>query len=200
MNLVEPLSIAGVSSAAQQFLVHANRASRRVEVERFVRAVYAYHYDAAIRDWMPTLVSLDAGGTLLAAAGYRAATAPLFLERYLGHPVESAIEHAVGRRIDRAEIVEVGHFASRQSGSGRRLMVHLGRHLMARGHTWVVTTATRELRLIFERLKIRTVELARADPAALGDAAVEWGSYYEHVPFVLAGEIRSNLTRFAPAS
>lgn len=200
MNLVEPLSTDSASSASPKFLIHPPYTRQRAAVERFVQAVYAEHYDARILQWMPTLVSLDAQGTLLAAAGYRAATAPLFLERYLALPVESAIAQATGRPVGRAEIVEVGHFASEQAGSGRRLMVHLGRHLLTRGHAWVVTTATRELRLIFQRLKIRAVELARADPAALGDAAADWGSYYEHAPVVLAGEIRSNLMRFAPAS
>jgi hypothetical protein len=47
---------------------------------------------------------------------------------------------------------------------------------------------------------MRTVELGRADPAMLGDGAADWGSYYEHAPLVMAGEIRGNLGCSAPVT
>jgi hypothetical protein len=31
--------------------------------------------------------------------------------------------------------------------------------------------------------------LGTADPAVLGDDAVHWGSYYDHRPLVLAGQL-----------
>lgn len=199
MNLVEPISPTGTFTSEPQFRVHCQRSATRLEVERFVQRVYRAHFDATIRHWMPTLVSLVEDGRPCAAAGYRAANEPLFLEHYLGHRIEVALQRAAGVSIARADIVEVGHFVSDQPGRGRRLMAHLGRHLAASGYRWVVSTATEELRTIFERLRIRPYELGRADPAALGAASVDWGSYYEHAPVVLAGEIQSNLARFAPA-
>jgi hypothetical protein len=77
-------------------------------------------------------------------------------------------------------------------------MALLGQHLAAAGFRWVVSTATEELRRIFDRLRFRVFELGAADPDRLGEAAADWGRYYSHAPLVLAGEIRSNLTRFAP--
>jgi hypothetical protein len=179
--------------------VHRARDADRLQVERFIECIYAEHYDAQIADVLrdaPNLVSVaGSDGAPVAAAGYRSAGRPLFLERYLGLPVEEAIAAVTGIDLPRAEIVEVGHFASGRVGEGRRLMALLGRHLAGRGYTWVVSTATQELRTIFARLGIVPHALGRAHPAVLGEGAARWGSYYAHAPLVLAGEIRSNLAR-----
>ena len=199
MFLAEPLCLHGHAAAPPpRFSIHRGATPARRAVEDFVRQVYAQHYGASLREFKPTLVSLDDDGTVVAAAGYRAATAPLFLENYLDVPIEQALAARTGGVVARTAIVEVGHFASMQPGLGRRLMAHLGRQLAAEGFQWVVSTATRELRVIFERLRIRPLALGLADPARLGPDAVEWGTYYEHAPMVLAGEVRSNLARFAP--
>ncbi len=197
--LVESLSVPGAPVVRpSRFNILRGSGGQRQATESFIGQVYEQHYGASIDHWMPTLVSLDDDDIVNAAAGYRAATDPLFLECYLGQPVEAAIAAVAGRPVARNSIVEVGHFASVLPGQGRRLMAHLGRHLADQGFQWVVSTATRELRVIFERLRIRPQVLAAADPQVLGDAAADWGTYYDHTPMVLAGEIRSNLGRFAP--
>ena len=202
MYLAEPFLQPGPRVAAPpRFAVHAAAQPARARVEAFVREVYAAHYGAQVRQFMPVLVSLeDDAGLVVAAAGYRSAVQPLFLERYLDRPVEQVLADAAGATVPRAAIAEVGHFASVQPGQGRRLMAYVGQHLAAAGFQWVVSTATRELRVIFERVRIRPVTLGAADPAVLGAAADDWGSYYAHAPLVLAGEVRSNLARFARAA
>jgi hypothetical protein len=199
--LAEPIVLPGPRAAAPpRFLVHRAPSPARTAVEDFIRQVYAQHYGATVRHFMPNLVGLlDDDDDLMAAAGYRSARQPLFLERYLEVPIEQALAACTGIEVPRAAIVEVGHFASAQPGRGRRLMAHLGRHLADEGFQWVVSTATRELRVIFERLRIRPLALGRADPAVLGPDAASWGTYYDHAPLVLAGDVRSNLARFARA-
>lgn len=200
LNLAEPPHAGPFLAAEPRFEVHREGSRARVEAQRFVQRVYAAHYDATVRTWAPVLVTLEEDGAVQAAAGYRVAAAPLFLERYLPQPVEAAIARHAGARVARGSIVEIGHFASARPGAGRRLMALLGRHLAGQGHAWAVSTTTEELRLIFRRLRMRTVELGRADPAMLGDGAADWGSYYEHAPLVMAGEIRGNLGCSAPVT
>jgi hypothetical protein len=197
--LAESIVLAGQRAVAPpRFLVHRAPSPARAAIEEFIQQVYAQHYGATVRHFMPSLAGLvDADGLVVAAAGYRSASRPLFLERYLDVPVEQAIAACTGIEVPRAAIAEVGQFASMQPGQGRRLMAHLGHQLAAEGFQWVVSTATRELRLIFERLRIRPLALGRADPAVLGPDAADWGTYYDHAPMVLAGEVRSNLARFA---
>jgi hypothetical protein len=166
--------------------------AQRGEVEAFIQAVYAARYGAHVPGFMPTLVALrDADGELVAAAGYRCAgDEPLFLERYLGGPVERQLPPERGSTpTARRDIAEVGHLASARAGQGRRLILQLGPHLAAQGFDWVVSTTTEELRHLFSRLGIEPLVLGVGDPALLGAEAAAWGSYYEHRPLVLAGRI-----------
>lgn len=172
---------------------------QRAEVEQFIREVYAQRYGATVTDFMPVLVSLaDPAGGLVAAAGYRSADAgPLFLERYLARPVEDALAAASGRMPPRSQVVEIGHLAASRAGAGRGLIFQLGPHLARLRYRWAVATLTRELLQLFGRLGLAPLALAPADPGALGEAAALWGSYYEHEPVVLAGEIQPALRRLA---
>jgi hypothetical protein len=172
---------------------------QRPELESFIQAVYGARYGARLHGFMPMLVALrDAQGDLLAAAGYRdAGTQPLYLERYLDRPVEQLLATGAGGPPARARIAEVGHLAAAQAGQGRRLILQLGPQLAAQGFEWVVSTLTEELRHLFRRLGLAPLALGMADPALLGPEAADWGSYYEHRPLVLAGQIGPALQALA---
>jgi hypothetical protein len=163
----------------------------RARVEGFIRRIYAERFQAHVKEFAPVLVGLhDREGTLLAAAGYRAADAgPLFLERYLNQPVEQMLRGPAATPEQRQGIVEVGHLASDRAGEGRRLILLLGPLLAAAGFEWVVSTLTQELRHLFVRMGVAPLALGYADPALLGHAATDWGCYYDHQPVVLAGQI-----------
>jgi hypothetical protein len=177
-----------------QLRVHDAADPARQEVEHCIRTVYAQHHGATVRSFAPTLVSLHDGQRIVAAAGYRFATQPLFLECYLDAPVEQLLAMHTGTAApSRAGIVEVGHLAAAQSGAGRRLIGLLGPHLAALGTQWVVSTLTQELRDLFLRMGVAPLALGAADPARLGDQAADWGSYYEHKPLVLAGNLAQAL-------
>ena len=171
----------------------------RAGLEAFIRTVYREHYAAEVRSFAPTLVGWRGeDGTLVAAAGYRAADpGPLFLERYLHASVQTLLAAGGAPAPDRARIVEVGHLASVRPGAGRRLFAPLALHLAAQGFDWVVGTLTEELRLLFARLGIEPMALGIADPALLGAEAASWGRYYDHRPMVLAGRIGPALQTLA---
>ena len=76
-------------------------------------------------------------------------------------------------------------------------MLLLAPHLAAAGHHWVVSTLTQELRHLFVRLGIAPLALGVADPALLGDDAARWGTYYDHHPVVLAGQLEPALQALA---
>jgi len=195
-----PASVAGDrtiaahgAGAARSFFVAAADAPDRARLESYIAGIYRSHYDARIGQWAPTLVGLAAEGRVLAAAGYRDASGPLFLERYLEAPIEAVIAARTGTRVARSEIVEVGHFAAGQPGEGRRLLPVLARHLARLGYRWVVSTATRELRVLLAHLRMRPLALGRADPDELGADAAQWGCYYDHEPIVVAGDLLRSL-------
>lgn len=182
---------AALPERRQHLLIHPGQDAERVQVERFIHEVYRQRYGARVRHYAPVLVSLrDTQGEIIAAAGYRIAeAAPLFLERYLAQPVEALLERHTPQRVLRQRIVEVGHLSASQAGAGKRLIHLMGPHLAGLGLEWVVSTLTQELQHLFVRLGITPLALGVADPALLGAAAADWGSYYDHRPVVVAGRI-----------
>lgn len=186
------LSAAPPRPARRQLDVVTAGAAQRRRAEDFIRSVYADHYGAGVAGWAPTLVTLSTDGALAAAAGYRDARTPLYLENYLDRPVHELIAARAGQPVAREDIVEVGHFASRQPGEGRRLLLLLARHLADEGYRWVVSTATRELRELLMHVGLRPLALAPADPARVPSAGT-WGTYYDHEPVVVAGDLLRGL-------
>ena len=186
-------------AAAPCFSWYSPSDPQRIAVERFIQQVYARRFGARVQHFAPQLVCLRdrESGEIVAAAGYRQASeGPLFLERYLARPVELCLAQPDGPIPVRTGIFEVGHLAADRAGEGRRLIFRLAQHLAEREAQWVVSTLTEELRHLFVRLGITPQALGRADPGVLGDEAGEWGSYYEHHPVVLAGQLQQALRLF----
>jgi len=168
----------------------------RHRVERFIEAAYAQAYGGQIHAHYPTLMSVqDGAGVLYAAVGFRhAAEAPLFLEQYLEAPVEVVLGQALGARVDRAHVVEIGGLASSGQGATVFLFAALAHHLQKGGLRFAVATATDELRRIFHKAGLGALQIARADPHRLRDGGGSWGAYYQTDPLVLAGSIAAATT------
>jgi len=199
------LAHAGCAGAARaveplRFGVHREGDAMRPQVESTIRRIYADRFLAHVKHFAPVLVSLHDGEgdetRIAAAAGYRLATGPLFLETYLDRPVEDLLAHD-GVRPARERIVEVGHLAAALTGAGRRLIPRLAEEFARLEVEWVVGTLTEELRLLFNRMGIAPIALGIADPSRLGAAAADWGTYYDHRPLVLAGNLAVALRRMA---
>jgi hypothetical protein len=203
----EPAAPCGPAATAPtcRFRLHRRGDGARAGTEQFIARVYRQHFGARLHHFMPVLASHSVDGRACAAAGYRSAVEPLFLERYLTQPVEQVLAEALGQPVPRGQIVEIGQFASQCAGEGRRLMLSLARHLVDAGFRWAVITATAELRRLLRHQRLAVLPLATAQRRCVGDEAPLWGSYYRHAPKVLAGDLLASLTalergRAAPAS
>lgn len=174
---------------------------RRGELENFIRVRFAEHYGAKIQHFMPCLLGLeDQVGQLQAAVGVRGAEADeLFLERYLGRPIEQEITARNGRYLQRREVVEVGNLAAVGAGHARLLIVALTDVLVALGFRWVAFTGTSTLLNSFQRLGLSPLSLGMADPACVGDELSAWGSYYATRPQVMVGDIYAGHQRLQAA-
>lgn len=185
----------GTHDEGSRISVHGPDEADRGEVEAFIRGVFADRYGARVAHFAPHLVALRSNGKIEAAAGYRPATTPLFLERYLDAPVDRLLAPHAATPPAREQIVEVGHLAATRAGMGRRLIFGLGLHLADSPCQWVVSTLTEELRHLFVRMGITPLALGVADPARLELESGDWGHYYDHHPVVLAGQLRPALRR-----
>ena len=170
----------------------------REDLEAYVRARFAAKHGAEVRTFMPTLVSFrDRQGELRGVAGLRGADeSRLYLEHYLDRPIadrltacvqELPVDRGGVRAVRRDEIVEVGNLAGASCRAAVRMVAQLPVFLMSRRYSWIVFTATAALRQILEGFGAPLVELGRADPSSVVNAADSWGRYYETDPRVFAG-------------
>lgn len=172
----------------------------RAEVEAFIEQVYARRFRSVIARHYPTLMNVhDQHGRVAAAVGVRlAADEPLFLERYLDQPVESALAPAMHDAISRGSIVEIGNLASTSRGASVFLFVTLAAYLRQQQLTHAVVTGTKALRRSFALFGFDFVDLGTANPEALPDGGASWGSYYTRDPKVLGGAIAPACARLEP--
>lgn len=162
----------------------------RADIEAYIARRYLRSHDARIDAFMPLLLAAAHRDGYAAALGLRpAGSEPLFLERYLDAPIETAVAAGLQQPIERARVVEVGHLAASCRSGGQLLIVLLIEALRGAGFRWLVCTATRQVRALVQSLGLPLHALAAADPARLGEGRAAWGRYYEAEPLVMAGDL-----------
>lgn len=165
----------------------------REPLERFVEARFHAAFGARLAGHYPILTGVfGLDGAPRAAAGVRLAeTEPLFLERYLNAPVESAVAAAFETPVGRDDVVEIGSLASVSAPATLELFGALAGWLSAsQGRRFAVATLRPDLARLLSRAGFGLRRLGAADPGRLDGAARAWGSYYQAAPQVYAGEIR----------
>ena len=189
--------MSGSSGArSRRFSIVDDRQSDRAAIEAFIRDAFADNFHANICYFMPRLFGVvDREGRLSGAFGLRTATQRLFAEQYLDKPIELAIGERVGKKVNRGDIVEVGHLCGNCPGAARVTIALLIRHLFSDSAKWVVFTGTSVLRNAFHRVGLFPIEIASARIDALPENMRPlWGSYYEHHPLVLIGRVADGLS------
>lgn len=177
----------------------------RAAVEAFISDCFAESFGCRIEAFMPRLFSLrDRDGEICGALGLRSANRKLFLEQYLDTPIEKIIAARTGASVERRTIVEVGHFSGAFPGAVRAMIGLLTERLHHEGAEWVAFTGTTSLRNAFFRLGLAPVDIQAATADRLpAEERAAWGSYYDHAPHVLIGNVldgyRAMLPNASPA-
>ncbi len=169
----------------------------RDRVEQFIERRYEECYGSVIQRHYPTLMSVrDENDRIIAAVGTRlAADEKLYLESYLGQPIETALFTATGNFVARDRIVEIGNLVSAGKGASVFLFVALAAYLRHQRLDYAAVTATKSLRRSFSLFGLGSIEVAAARPEVLTDGGACWGSYYTREPKVLVGAISSGFQR-----
>lgn len=164
----------------------------RAAVEAFISQRFADSFGSRIEAFMPRLFSVRSqDGKICGAFGLRSAHRNLFLEQYLDTPIEKTIAARAGGRVERRTIVEVGHFSGALPGAVRAMIALLTERLHREGFEWVVFTGTTGLRNAFCRLGLCPLDIQAATLDRLpADERAAWGSYYDHAPRVLVGNVQ----------
>ncbi len=176
-----------------EIVLCSRNAGERTALESFIQDGFQRKHGAAVRTYMPVLLGLrDEAGKIVGAAGYRpAAREALYLEQYLGEPIETTVSRKSAQSVGRGEIAEIGNFACRDCTTAMTMVAVLAEFMLDQDHRWSVFTATRTVRGIMRHLGIGLSELGRADKSRVVVTSDEWGSYYSTDPRVMLGYVPS---------
>lgn len=164
----------------------------RRAAETLINKRYREQFGVSVEVNYPLLLALTKkSGEVLSAVGLRcAADSPLFLEQYLDHPIEFDLErHHLGRH-RREQIAELGSFASVSNSASLYLVAAMTAYMETQRYKVVTVTGTQRLRRLFSVFEFELTTLVAARKERLVDQWIDWGSYYDDDPQVLAGNVR----------
>jgi hypothetical protein len=174
--------------------------ANRAAAEKFISRCFAESFGARVEAFMPRLFSLRSpDGTIRGAFGLRSANHRLFVEHYLGRPIEQAIAEHTDDVVERRSIVEIGHFSGTFPAAMRALIWLLTERLRREGFQWIVFTDTSCLRNAFYRIGLLPIEIQAAALERIPeDVRATWGSYYDHFPWVLVVKVDEGFQTLIP--
>jgi len=179
-----------------QFAFLDEHAPNRAEAETYIANCFARAYGARVTQFAPMLLGLRCAGSLQAVIGLReAATEHLFLEQYLDAPVERTLAATLGHNVARNEIMELGNLASLHPGVCQLVYLVLASALQRAGYRYGIFAGTSQVQRIVGKLHFDFDIIRPADPARLGSAARNWGTYYATDPQVLVVDLHNSLPK-----
>ncbi|MDW1858908.1 thermostable hemolysin [Vibrio sp. Vb0974] len=166
------------------------------QVIEHVSQRYQEAFFAELKQFMPAYLTLIEGGQIISVCGFRIAEdEPLFLEQYLEDDAQKLVSNVFNCAVKRSNLVEFGHLASFAKGMSSLHFYLIAEMLVNLGFEWCIFTATDPLHAMMARLGLEPHIIAQADQNKVPDAESTWGSYYEHQPRVLAGNLQKGLER-----
>jgi hypothetical protein len=177
-----------------EYNLHRVGSPNRRDVEHHIADVFAKTYGAEVTEFAPFLMSMVCAGNISAAAGIRPANSgPLFLEQNLDDSVEQVFSNCYGHTIGRHEIFELGNLAALRTGVCQLFYLIMAGAMARTKLNYVVFAGTKQVAKGLDRLGFHMQSIVAADPARLGDAAENWGSYYESAPQIMAIDLRESM-------
>jgi len=182
------------TSVPTRLTLNSPDSRQRASLEQFIADKFNTVYGASIVEFFPLLLSRFENEQLTSVVGLRPGTVrPLFLEQYLKLPLETAIANHIGEQVERERLMEIGNLASSYRSGNHKMFVLLTAILAKAGYTWVVFTATAQVRSLLKKLDFHPVTLCAADPSRLVNKHQVWGSYYQAQPLVQAGNVAEGM-------
>lgn len=156
----------------------------RDSLEQFIAGGFAAAYDARISQFMPHLLAVTLHGQWQAVLGIRSGLAPrLFVEQYLDADICTVLAGA-GIATQRAQVAEIGNLYASGRQQTLLLSIAMAVALYQQGYRHLVCCATPTVMSMLSRHGLQLNILAEGDPSRLGNAAADWGSYYQRHPQV----------------
>lgn len=195
-QLVPTHQVAQSSTLAQLSLLSAAD-PRRTSLQNFIAQGFAAAYGANVQKFMPDLLAVSARGEWQAVLGIRSGqNQRLFVEQYLDADICTVLQSA-GVQTKRDAVVEIGNLFSANRQYTLLLFVVLAYALHQLGYRQLVCCATEQVQALLSRHGLVLTYLADGDASRLGEAASQWGSYYQSHPKVCALDLTAAMTLIA---
>lgn len=179
-----PSASASTDAHAAQLLWCDPQHASRHSLEQFIADGFAGAYDAHITQFMPHLLAVTLHGQWQAVLGIRSGLAPrLFVEQYLDADICTVLAGA-GIQTQRRQVAEIGNLYASGRQQTLLLFIAMAVTLYQQGYRHLVCCATPAVMSMLSRHGLQLQVLAEGDPSRLGDAAADWGSYYQRHPQV----------------
>jgi thermostable hemolysin len=169
-------------------------AARR-QTMAFIREQFAEHFGAEVTDDTTEVYAVQrATGEIDAAFGLNREVTQFFCRHYVGDVQKRLIQHE-GISATGASMVELAHLCVRHPATLCRILPQLATFLAGEAD-YLACTVTYELARFFQRKHLAPVSLG---PARISDLPThingEWGSYYDHSPEVVMGNLSNACKR-----
>lgn len=174
--------------APAQLFIGVESSMQREELQRLIANGFSRAYHAKLQSFMPVLLGVG-GSKPFAALGARSAVSPLFVESYMPAPIEDMLAQ-VNLGVERYEIAEIGNLYSRNGSFTQPLLLLAALSLLQLNYSVIVFAATSSLRDLMTSIGLSLTYICDASKHCLHNEGVEWGTYYETKPQVVA--LRTN--------
>ncbi|MFH7767130.1 thermostable hemolysin [Acinetobacter sp. BSP-28] len=174
--------------------VEQGETPERMILENFIREKYHQVHQASVCEFSSTLFAGYAGAGIQVVIGMEhLSVAQAFLEQYLDQPIERILTQLSHAPVKRQNIVEIGNLAALDMEKAKLMVAFLVFHLSQMNIDWAVCTGTAAVRYVLQQMGLHFHVIEKANPEVLGEAKLQWGSYYQQKPYVLAIDVAAAL-------
>lgn len=169
--------------------IHRVDGAARLQTMAFIREQFAQHFAAEVTDDTTEVYAVKrATGEIDAAFGLNREVTQFFCRHYIGDVKKRLIQQEGSCATD-ARMVELAHLCVRHPATLCRILPQLAAFLAGEAD-YLACTVTHELARFFRRKHLAPMSLG---PARITDLPThikgEWGSYYDHLPEVVMGNL-----------
>ncbi len=166
--------------------------------KQYISERYQLAFDARLNGYMPAFMALMQGDEFASLCGFRGAEqGTLFLEQYLDDDASTLLSAQFATHVERHQLVEFGQLASFNKGFSLVHFFLIAEALVKRNYQWCIFTATDPLYAMMKRFGLPLQIIADADPNRIPNASEIWGTYYQHQPRIVAGNLIQGLARLS---
>ena len=160
---------------------------QRAAIESFIASGYQKSYQAIIKHFMPSLLTIT-DGNKQAALGIRFAGEQFFIEQYTKCPVEQ-LQFFTSASVQANQIAEIGNLYANNPRFTIQLFLLMSVSLFINDIKYIAFAGTKKVRRLLKRTGIELHEVCSASESDLEGKSNIWGTYYQAEPEVVAIEL-----------